>query len=249
MIAPWKPRKNAKPPSADQLREQLATEEANLAALDREAEIVGSDIPNLVGTPRYSEAQAHLSDVEAKRAVARGMIQNLQDGIIRAEQREAEAAKAAAEAEEDRHHAEAERLAEAHKALHRDKLPAAMEAVVALLQEDRRMLQAIEERNAARGARPFIPDGETRLRGKPARTEPAQFREEEVWIDGSGRRATVFRRNAAGEDVPEELGFEKKQVKVQVRSERFLPPELPGGRVADACVLVDPRSGRQIWPR
>lgn len=249
MIAPWKPRKNAKPPSAADLEKQLLADQADLAVLDREADVVGKDIPNLVGTPRYSEAQAHLADIEAKRAAARGTIQNLQDGIVRAKQREAEAASAAAEAEKDRDHADAERLAAAHEALHRDKLPAAMAAVVALLEEDRRMLQAIEERNAARGARPFIPDGETRLRGKPARTEPAQFREEEVWIDGSGRRATVFRRNAAGEDVPEELGFEKKRVKVQVRSERFLPPELPGGRIADACALVDPRTGRQIWPR
>ena len=94
---------------------------------------------------------------------------------------------------------------------------------------------------------PPVIDGETLARGTPGRTEPAQFEMREEWVGPNGERPGLYRRNAAGEDIPSDHGnYTKQRVKVQTRAEQFIAPKMPD-RLADAIKLVD-LTGAPIWP-
>lgn len=83
------------------------------------------------------------------------------------------------------------------------------------------------EEHRARAAAAGIEDAESKVRKKPGRTVPAEFRDELVWEDGAGNRPSVFRKSAEGELVPQEMGFTRKTVRVQVAPERVIPPAMP----------------------
>lgn len=143
----------------------------------------------------------------------------------------------AAEREADAAHKAEERRAEADR-----KLITEIDALARKLAAKRDELTASIERtaiaNAARGSRPYILDAETRVRQKPGKVIPAEYRDEVVWSDGSGRRPAVFRQGPEGEMIPTEHGFVKKTVRVQTRAERIIPVQMPA-RLADAIKLVD----------
>ncbi len=112
-------------------------------------------------------------------------------------------------------------------------------------------MRAHEERiaawNAARGTRPFVIDGESRVRGKPARTEPAQFEIREVWEDEAGQSPYQFRHDASGNLVPSTGGYTKRRKKFQVSPERYVPASAPP-RFVEVTVLPT-LDGSRFWPR
>jgi hypothetical protein len=108
---------------------------------------------------------------------------------------------------------------------------------------------AIEQANSIRGERAFIVDGEVKVRQRPGRIKPAEYRDEVIWEDRAGIRCSTFRRDQAGELVPYHAnhGFTRKVLKVCQAEEREILPTMPD-RLCDAITLVD-LHGRQIWPR
>jgi hypothetical protein len=155
----------------------------------------------------------------------------------------AKLAAATAESEKvegDRRHAEVQaKIVPAHK-----KSVLRMKALIDELRAEARASDGfkaqIDAANAVRGDRPFIVDAEAALRGTPDRTEPAVFEDRIVFEDAAGRTPSQYRRNAAGEDVPVEQGFERKVKRVQVRAERFVPGSMPM-RYAEVLKLLEAR--------
>lgn len=239
----WKPARNAKPPSSDDLRKALVDAEAHAAALTGEAQVIQNDMPNHLGTPRYAEAQAALANVETELAVARRTADTLQAGILAAEEREAREREAAANAEADRRHAEVQtKVVPVHQKLIRE-IEVDQRKLADRLAQAEALRAEIEAANAVRGHRPFIPDGEMKLRCKPGGVEPAVFEERELWLDGAGNEP--YQYWGAGEDRrPIEQGYTKQRKKVQVRAERIVPPQMPP-RYAETIRLFD-RAGNPL---
>jgi len=153
---------------------------------------------------------------------------------------------AAAEAEADRTHKAAEKLARAGEKLTLD-VAAAAEKLAGLLADLEANRAAVEEANANRGGRPPLIDGESRVRSVPGRTIPAQFEWREVWEDGAGNAPYQFREDANGELVPVLGGYVKRRVKVQSRAEQVEYGHMPE-RFAGAITLVNLK-GERIGPR
>lgn len=186
--------------------------------------------------PQSADPADHLAWVE-KRDAARREVEALRGAlaIATAEAAKAEAAQAAMD--EEARHADAEKQAKADEKLVRE-LDALLRKAAAKRDEVAASIARTAEANETRGTRPFILDAERRVRERPGRTIPAVFADREFWRDGSGREATVLRKNERGEMVPMEAGYAKARERVQVRAERHEPAAMPT-RYADALVLVD----------
>jgi hypothetical protein len=158
----------------------------------------------------------------------------------------AEGAHAAAEA--DRRHAAAQKLARAGERLALDVVATAekLAAALAALEANRAEVDAA---NAVRGDRPFIYDGERKLREIPAQTEPPKLEERVVYEDETGGQPTLWVQDPeTGEMVPQNGtgSFKKRRKMVQVSEERFVPARMPE-RLSAAITLVGLR-GERLWP-
>lgn len=157
-------------------------------------------------------------------------------------------AQAAIEAEADRRHAAAQKLARAGEKLTLDVVAAAERLAEALAALEANRAQ-VEEANAVRGERPHIVDGERKLREAPPREFPAVVDREFAWVDPEGKRAPLsqvasFGRPAAG---AEWNGYTYREVETVLREAYQIPGQMPE-RLASAIRLPD-LHGRQLWPR
>lgn len=100
--------------------------------------------------------------------------------------------------------------------------------------------------NARRGDRPHVSDAEERVRQTPAKQVPAEYRDEEAWIDGAGNQPTHY-RVVKGDLVPSDHGdYRKVNRKTETMCAHWLPAQMPT-RLADAIKLVD-LQGKPLWP-
>jgi hypothetical protein len=176
--------------------------------------------------------------IERKIAAARGEIERCGRNLTAARVAEAKA-------ERDRQHKEGDKLVRADVRL-TENVEAAAQQLAAALAAQVANQQKIDALNAARGDRPFIVNGERRLRETPGRTIPAQFEEREVWREHNGELVGQFKQHPeTGELVPARGGVKSRE-KVQVRAEQIVPAHMPTP-YAQAIVLVD-RKGQRIWP-
>jgi hypothetical protein len=152
----------------------------------------------------------------------------------------------AAEAEDDRRHAAAQKLARAGEKLTLDvvALSEKLADALAALEANRAQVDATNE---VRGSRPFVVDGERRIREVPGREVPAVTRRETQWVDDQGNRPTQYVERG-GEMIPAFLAgqFKRREVEVVEVSRRFEPSRMPS-RLASETRLVD-LHGRQLWP-
>ena len=170
-------------------------------------------------------------------AAAELRLTDLDEALRNAEAARAETARKAEQEAADASHIIAEKQARADEKLV-SELDALIRKVAAKRDELAASIARTAEANETRGARPLILDAERRVREKAGRTITAEFAERECWRDGSGREATVLRKNERGEMVPMEAGYAKVRERVQVRAERHEPTSMPQ-RYVDALVLVD----------
>lgn len=164
----------------------------------------------------------------------------------------AEAGLAAAKADtaakmKDRTHAEAQKTAEAAAKLTHE-IVADAEALAKKLARLEAMRKAVDEANRTRGGRPFIADGERRVREVPGRSIPAVYRMEEVWVDAAGNQPSQVRTRSDGERV-DSAGSSVRQVtrRVEQSPERFEPAYMPD-RLSEVIVLPTLSGRGTLWP-
>lgn len=150
--------------------------EKTAAALEkakRDLEHIKSEVAqHALGRPDGSDLD-QLVDWKRKGRDLADQMESAEEVLENAKTSAAQQAEKAAEAEADRRHAQAQRLARAGEKLVLEaiaKIEAAAEALTAV--EANRV--QIEAANAVRGTRPFIVDGEVKLRGTPrAKSRPS----------------------------------------------------------------------------
>jgi hypothetical protein len=149
------------------------------------------------------------------------------------------AQKAAAEAENERQYKAAQRLARDGEKLTLEVAGAA-EKLAGLLYALEETRKAVDAANAIRGTRPFILDGERRVREVPEKNFPTVYETMTVWVDpNTGRRPGQY-REVNGEFVPADHNGEyvKTTEKVVSRNAYSVPAHMPGGRFASAMKLI-----------
>lgn len=157
------------------------------------------------------------------------------------------AQKEADQAEADRRHAAAQKLARAGEKLTLD-VAAAAEKLADLLTALQANRAQVEEANAVRGGRPFIVDGERKVREMPAREMPAVTRREKAWVDAAGERPSqLVERDGRLVPAGGRGDYTFQEVEVVEQAARHLPAVMPE-RFADAFHIVD-LHGRRIFPR
>ncbi len=124
-----------------------------------------------------------------------------------------------------------------------DALQIKLAAKLAEIEASRRRT---DDYNARRGDRPRISDAEERIRQTPAKQVPAEYRDEEVWLDGEGRQPSQY-TVVRGDLVPADHGNYRKVTRsIETLCAHWLPAQMPT-RLADAIKLVD-LQGNSIWP-
>ena len=196
----------------DKLANDLPTAEARLAELE-------ANPPTTADVGEHRDWAEHRDaarrDVEAIRSAL--AIATAEAAKAEATQRETDVAAA---------HAAAEKQAADTKP-ERATLVAIEKAIAAIVIVDERNA-ATAAANSVRGQRAFILDAETRLRQRPGRTIPAEYRDEVVWTDGAGNRPVVFITDrATGEMRPQEAGYTRRVERICVQPERIIPPTMP----------------------
>lgn len=217
----WSIRKNAADrPTVESLSRERADTLLEITALNDETQEIDVALPDLRAFDPTSAADAE----DRKAAIAveianrKRRLAYINEGIAKLE---AEAADKAADAQ----HAAAERQAKTDEKLVRGAL-SAIEKAVAEIEALAASVARTAGHNAQRGARAFITDAEKRVRQRPGRIIPAEYRDEIVWEDGAGKRPTIF-REVNGEMVPQEAGFSKKTVQICVSHEREIAATMP----------------------
>ena len=118
--------------------------------------------------------------------------------------------------------------------------------LVAKLVEIEASRRRTSEYNSRRGDRPYVSDAEERVRQTPAKQVSAEYRDEEVWIDGAGNQPTHY-RVVKGDLVPSDHGnYRKITRKTETMCAHWLPAQMPT-RLGDAIKLVD-LQGKPLWP-
>jgi len=204
--------------------------DAGLSSLEHQLAKKRAEQPRAIDPAEHRRWNAEVAGLEADILAHKGAI-----AIAVAEHAKAEAAE---QSEMDAAEAKAmERLAAENAKLARKIAADAVELAAkrdALAAAD----APIAEYNSRRGSRPAVVDGETRARRQPARTLPATYREEVRWLMPDGRRASIFRTDERGEQIPVEAGFARTVVRVEQQAESVIPERMPE-RFASALVLVD----------
>lgn len=160
----------------------------------------------------------------------------------------ADQAAKAAEAEADRRHAAAQKIARAGEKLTLDVVAAAERLAEALAALEANRAQ-VEEANAVRGSRPYIVDGERKIREVPGQEVPAIVDRDFAWVDPAGNRAPLSLVASAGRPAPgaDWNGYTYREVESVLQPARTDPPTMPD-RFATAFRLFD-LHGRALWPR
>jgi hypothetical protein len=152
---------------------------------------------------------------------------------------------AAANAERDRCHSAAGKLATTHAKL-TVEIAADAEHLAAKLTRLEEMRSTIEDANAVRENRPGIIDGETKVRQRMDKGRPAITEERTVWVDRDGTPVSGHTHNAEGRIVDNPRAVRQELRTFEVCPELPATP-IPLTRFADAVRLID-LSGTQIWP-
>lgn len=104
----------------------------------------------------------------------------------------------------------------------------------------------VDAYNAKRGTRPFIVNGEARVREVPAKDHPTVWEEITVWKNEHGHTPSQF-REVDGEMVPLEGGYEKRRERIVSRNAWSTPAHIPGGRFKDSIRLIGLK-GEALFP-
>jgi hypothetical protein len=158
--------------------------------------------------------------------------------------------KAAAEAENERQYKAAQRLARDGEKLTLE-VAAAAEKLAGLLNALEDSRKVIDAANAIRGTRPFIKDGEARVREVPEKNFPTVYETVEVWVDPqTGRRPGQY-REVNGQMVPSDHNgnYVKTTEKVVSRNAYFTPAHIPNGRFAENTKIVGLKGERLFGGR
>jgi hypothetical protein len=234
VIGGWKPARNAKPQSSEDLEKALAKHEAQAGELTAEVQVIQGDIPNLIGTPRYAEAQSRLAKLETDLIVSRRTIDGIKDGIAKAKAREAAEREAAKEAQK---RAEVERYDKEAKKVFAPLTVEILRDCAALKAKIAKLVAHVEQagdfqRLARELGVPVPSDGELLIRGIPARDIPAVTRIERAWVNANNERpGQLVERN--GKMVPVDTGFgpqgpfEERDVEVIAAAARHEPAKMP----------------------
>lgn len=193
----------------------------------------GSDLDELVDWKRTGR------DLADQRECAEEVLENAKAAAERQ-------AVAAVEAEADRRHAAAQKLARAGEKLTLDVVALAekLAGALAALEDNR---AEVEGANQVRGSRPYIVDGERRLRAIPARETPAVTRREKRWVDAEGNTPSRLVLHN-GEMIPaDHRAYDLKTVEVVESPPRIEPERMPE-RLAEAITLVGLK-GESLWSR
>jgi len=157
------------------------------------------------------------------------------------------AQRAAAEAENERHYKAARKLARDGEKLTLE-VAAAAERLAGLVTELETGRKAIEAANANRGDRPFIVDGERRVREVPEKVFPTVYEEIDVWRNSAGDRPVHFQRDANGQMVPKDGGYLRMKERFVSRNEYTVAAHIPGGRFVESLKGLMGLKGEALFP-
>lgn len=211
-----------------------------LAAAERKLEA------HLANAPKSTDAGEHRAWLATRRQLEDDVAAE-RGALTIAEEKAAEMRAAAAKEEAD---AEERRIRKLNDDLAKLTVEVGGEAqrLAAKLARHTAMLAEVEAWNASRGARPFIVDGETRVREVPAQDFPAVWQEVEVWKNQHGHTPSQF-REVDGELVPDDHNgpYEKVRERVLSSNARHVPASTPGGRFREAIRLIGLK-GEALFP-
>jgi hypothetical protein len=102
--------------------------------------------------------------------------------------------------------------------------------------------------NAIRGTRPFVVDGERRVREVPEKHFPTVYEKMTVWVDPeTGRKPSQY-REVDGELRPaDHREYVKRTEKVVSRNEYTVAAHIPGGRFKEGIRLIGLK-GEKLFP-
>jgi hypothetical protein len=199
-----------------------------------------------VANPPTSADAADHRDWRATRLKLEGDVEDERAALAIAEQKAAEQKALADEEAIDAQAKVAERAA-----LEAAQLAPVIDAKARSLAADLTRLAelnaSVDTYNKIRGTRPFIVDGEKRVREIPAKDFPTEYREVEVYRNEHGHTPSQF-REVNGELVPADHGnYTKRRERVVSRNAYSRPAEIPGGRFASAMKLIGLK-GEALFP-
>jgi hypothetical protein len=199
----------------------------------------------LAGVIDPSDFDGRVARDDALTAVRRKIV--MAAGVARSSADLLEKAEAEARArEDDATHKAAEKLAVAQAKLVVE-IAAGSEKLAADFARLEEMATTIEEANKVRGDRPYIVDGERKVRERPGGFLPAITGQDSVGVDKDGNRVPEFITEEGGvKSVRNPKWFRNVEVLNTIRAEQHLPPIMPEP-FTTAIHLVD-LHGRLIWP-
>lgn len=200
---------------------------------------------HLANPPKSADSGEHRTWIATRRALEDD-VEAEKAALVIAEEKAAELKKAAEEEAIDAEAKEAERAAceSAKLSVEIDPEARRLAAKYARIIECNAIVEAY---NRKRGARPYIIDGEARVREVPAKTHPTVYEEMDVWLDSKGNRPTEFRVLPNGDHVPKDGGYTKHREKFVSRNEWTTPAHTPGGRFKDSIRIIGLK-GEALFP-
>jgi hypothetical protein len=188
--------------------------------------------------PKSADAAEHRAWIAAKRDLEDNVA--AEEAALRiAQAKQAEAQRAADDEAIDAQAKVAERDARAAARLVPD-IAADAERLAAKLARLEELKASVDAYNKIRGARPFVQDGEARVREVPEKNFPTVYENMTVWVDpNTGRRPGQY-REVNGKLVPADHNgdYVKTTEKVVSRNAYSVPAHIPGGRFASAMKLI-----------
>lgn len=254
----WKPRRKGDKPKGSAELDQRASElKLENAALDAERAEIAACLPDMIaaGDKRVQEAIARESAIKSTRQaneVAIGILEQQAADLKKSEAREALAL------EIKEFNRESIALAEALP----QEWSAATGAMISVLKKaeaDRKKSDALNAKAREYGLTPVI-DAEWRARARPGMTVPAVIVRNRQWVDAAGQPVPdqilvdehgkpILDRteNRYGRWIFNKAAKEIREVPQVLHEEYQLPPQMPGGRLAN-LIQIYGFDGERAWP-
>ena len=202
---------------------------------------------HIANPPKSSDAAEHRAWLATRRELEDG-VEAEKAALAIAETKAAEAKAAADEEAIDTKAKEAERAArEAAKlAVEIDPDARRLAEKVSRLCE---LNESVEAYNRKRGARPYIVDGEARVREVPEKHYPTVYETLTVWVDPkTGRRPSQYREVGGEMKTSDHHGdYVKTTERVVSRNAWSTPAHIPGGRFKDSIRIIGLK-GEPLFP-
>lgn len=199
---------------------------------------------HVANAPETADAAEHRRWLATKRELEDDVA--AEEGALRiAEEKAAEAKRVAEKAEGD---AEERRIQKLNDEIAKLTVEIASdsEKLKSKVQRHSDMLAEVAAWNDRRGERPYLVDGERRVRETPARDIPAVTRREKVWIDDQGNTPSRFVEHDGKLRPADGRAYDHREVEVVETPARHEPASMPA-RLAEAIRLVGLK-GETLWP-